>query len=360
MKIESINIIHSLVIWQSLLFAIVLATPKYNKKKENKFLAIFLLVLGIHFIYNVLLSNNLYLDILPKFSCSYGFLYGPLLFFYIKSHLRKNFTLKASVFFHLLPVILIIGLIVLGIPICNTAMYLVVPVMLLYCVLSFVEVKKYKRVVDQVSSNINNTETKWINTLLVCMGIVLLLNLIQIQIKEVSFLGLNIQLEHVVQVGILILVNLIIYQGLKNPLFFQQISADDLSIIQENKSNNNSNIINRDSHNSLATKLEEYMKEYKPYLNPELDLTSLANSMDVHPKTLSLAINHILGCSFSEYINSFRIETAMLLLQNNKDQQLTIMEIMYDVGFNSRSVFNTMFKKKTGFTPTQYKQNFLD
>lgn len=359
MKIESINIIHSLIIWQSLLFAIVLATPKYHKKKENKFLAIFLLVLGIHFIYNVLLSNNLYLNILPKFSCSYGFLYGPLIFLYIKFHLHKNYILKSLEYFHFLPVLIIIGLTVFGISICNTAMFLVVPTMLFYCILGFKEVINYKRVVSQVSSNINSSETKWVNTLLISMTIVLILNLLQMQKSEVIILNSTIQLEHIVQLCILILVNIIIYQGLKNPLSFQKISEDDLSIIKKIKPNDKPNIINRESNNNLATKLEELMRKDKPYLNPELDLTSLAQSMNVHPKTLSFSINRILGCSFSEYINSFRIETAMELLQNNSDHQLTIMEVMYDVGFNSRSVFNTIFKKKTGYTPTQYKQKFI-
>ena len=105
MKIESINIIHSLVIWQSLLFAIVLITPKYKKRSENKFLAVFLLVLGMHFIYNVLLSNNLYLNVLPQYSCTYGLLYGPLLFLYIKCHLRKDIDLKLMDLLHFSPFI---------------------------------------------------------------------------------------------------------------------------------------------------------------------------------------------------------------------------------------------------------------
>jgi len=37
MNINPINIIHVLVIWQSLLFAVILFTPKYNRKRENKF-----------------------------------------------------------------------------------------------------------------------------------------------------------------------------------------------------------------------------------------------------------------------------------------------------------------------------------
>lgn len=358
MKIESINIIHSLVIWQSLLFAVVLISPKYNKRKENKFLAAFLFVLGIHFIYNILLSNQLNLDILPRFSCAYGFVYGPLLLFYIKSHLRKDFVLKAVNLLHFLPVITVIALTSLGTTICKEAMYLIVPVMLFYVFLSFIEVKKYEKVIAQISSNIHNSETKWIITLLVSMVVVLMLNLVQMQINKISILELTIQLEHVVQVGILILVNLIVYQGLKNPSFFQQISKNDLSIAKENESTDKSSIQIDEAHNVLANKLENYVAENNPHLNSEISLTSLAQLMDTPPRTLSFVINHILDHSFSEYINSYRIESAMKLLQNNSDDQLSIKEVMYDVGFNSRSVFNTEFKKKTGLTPSQYKNKF--
>jgi AraC-like DNA-binding protein len=359
MKIESINIIHSLVIWQSLLFAIVLITPKYNKRKENKFLASFLLVLGIHFIYNVLLSNNLYLNILPKYSCIYGFLYGPLLFLYIKSHLRKSFALKSSEFLHFLPFIIIVGFTSFGVAICNTTKLLIVPVMLFYCILGFREVVKYKKVMLQVSSNSDISETKWINTLLISMVIVLVLNLVQMQINQILIVGLIIKLEHIVQVCILILVNLIIYQGLKNPIFFQKITEDDFNLVKKDKLITKFNNQVNETHKVLANKLENYMKNNKPFLDSELDLTTLAQSMDTHPKTLSLVINHILNSSFSEYINSYRIKSAIDLIENNSDDQLTIMEVMYDVGFNSRSVFNTMFKKKTGYTPTQYKQKRL-
>lgn len=355
MKLESINIIHTLIIWQSLLFAIVLLTPKYIKKQGNKFLALFLLTLGIHFIYNILLTNNLFLDKLPQYSCSYGFLYGPLLFFYVKSHFRKDLIFKPLYFLHFLPFAIVISLTINSVRICNIAMYWIIPTMMFYCLLSFLEVNHYKRVVYQVSSNRNTSETKWINTLLILMLIVLILNLVQMKIAEVTIFDYKVQIEHIVQIGILVLVNIITYQGFKNPHFFLKISAHDLSLVQENKSKEKAKTLNNKALNSLAERLKEFMEFNKPYLNPELDLSTLAEELNVHPKMLSLAINHVLGYNFSEYINSQRILAAELLLKNNSDQQLTIMEVMYDVGFNSRSVFNTLFKKKIGLTPSQYK-----
>jgi len=357
MKIEPINIIHTLVIWQSLLFAVILFTPKYNRKRENKFLAMLLLTLGIHFSYNILLTNQLFLDVLPQYSCSYGFLYGPFLFLYVKFHFRKDLNFKPIYFLHFAPFVAIVFLTAIGFRVCNGSMFLVLLLaMLIYGLLGFAEITRYKKVILQVSSNSNNSETKWVKTILLLQIIIIIINFLQLQLNEITVFGLELTLEPLVQVGILILVNVMIYQGLKNPQFFQKISETDLIIAKINQSKEKVNKLNIRELNPLAIELKAYMSEYKPYLNPELNLDTLGEALKVHPKKLSQTINQIIGSNFSEFINSYRIKEAKLLLQNNKDEKLTIMEVMYDVGFNSRSVFNSAFKNKTGVTPSQYKK----
>jgi AraC-like DNA-binding protein len=49
----------------------------------------------------------------------------------------------------------------------------------------------------------------------------------------------------------------------------------------------------------------------------------------------------------------------MEILQNPKKSELTILEILYEVGFNSKSSFNTAFKKHTNQTPTQFREKHL-
>jgi AraC-like DNA-binding protein len=357
-NIHPINIIHVLVIWQSFLFAVILFTPKYNKKKENKFLALLLLTLGIHFSYNILLTNQLFLNILPQYSCSYGFLYGPFLFLYVKFHFREDLNFKPLYFFHFAPFVGAVFFTAIGFRVCNSTVFLLLLlVMLIYGLFGFAEIAHYKKVILQVSANSNSSETKWVKTILLIQIVILILNFLHLQLNEIVVFGLEFTLEPIVQVGILVLVNVMIYQGLKNPHFFQKISETDLAIAEIKLSKEKTNNLNIVELNLLAIKLEEYMSQYKPYLNPELNLNTLAEALKIHPKTLSQAINQILGRNFSEYINSYRIEEAKLLLQNNTDSHITIMEVMYDVGFNSRSVFNTAFKNKTGVTPSQYKEN---
>jgi len=60
-----------------------------------------------------------------------------------------------------------------------------------------------------------------------------------------------------------------------------------------------------------------------------------------------------MNTSFWDYVNRFRVEEARDLLENNPD--VSIISVCFKVGFNSKSSFNTAFKKMTGMTPTEYR-----
>jgi AraC-like DNA-binding protein len=101
----------------------------------------------------------------------------------------------------------------------------------------------------------------------------------------------------------------------------------------------------------------EYMQRKKPYLESELTLDQLAAQLSLKPRLLSRSINEMLGQNFFDFINHYRIEEARRLLTNPKDEKITILEVLYEVGFNSKSSFNTLFKKYTGLTPTEFRKN---
>ena len=357
MKFNPINIVHTLIIWQSLLFAFVLVTPKYNKKKSNKYLSLLLLTFGIHFIYNILFSNGYYLNFLPAYSCCYGFLYGPLVFLYIKFHLNKDVSFKYLYWLHFSPFIVILTLIFLGYHVCNTVAILILPIMLVYCLFSFREIYIYTKVIPQVSSINFASETKWLKTILVIMLVTVLLNMFQSRIDFFNIGNIKVSMEAIVQVCILFLVNVITYQGLKNPSSFQPISDSDLTMSKSDKLTNDRRTVDVNALQEFADKLEKCMKHDKLYLNSELNINMLAEVINVPKKTISQTINHVIGSNFSDYVNSYRIADARLQLEKKNRDSLSIKEIMYAVGFNSRSVFNTAFKKKTGLTPSEYQKH---
>lgn len=106
----------------------------------------------------------------------------------------------------------------------------------------------------------------------------------------------------------------------------------------------------------VLPRLTQLMEEEKVFLDPDLSLQKLSQQLHVHYNHLSQIINKHLGKSFNDYINSYRIEEARKMLADPAESQKTILEIAYDMGFYSKSVFNTAFKKFTGMTPSQYKK----
>ena len=75
-------------------------------------------------------------------------------------------------------------------------------------------------------------------------------------------------------------------------------------------------------------------------------------------RRLSYLINHHFGQHFMSFINHYRIELAKERLIHPIDPNETINEVMYFVGFNSKSSFNTIFKQSTGLTPTEFKKKY--
>ena len=102
------------------------------------------------------------------------------------------------------------------------------------------------------------------------------------------------------------------------------------------------------------TKLLQLIETEKPHLKPDLTLRSLADLLNIHSNQLSWLLNDGFGKNFNEFINHYRIEAFKELAKLPDNANLTIMAIAYDCGFNSKTVFNTYFKKETGATPKQF------
>lgn len=104
--------------------------------------------------------------------------------------------------------------------------------------------------------------------------------------------------------------------------------------------------------------LENFIKKNKPFLNPNLSLKELGGNIDLHPNKLSWLLNTEFNKNFNDFINYFRLNHFKTIALDPKNSHLTILGLAYDSGFNSKSVFNTYFKKAEGITPRVWmKQN---
>ena len=103
-----------------------------------------------------------------------------------------------------------------------------------------------------------------------------------------------------------------------------------------------------------SKELEQIMIGDKLFLNPDLSLKDLASYLDLPANYVSQLLNLGFQKNFSEYVNTYRVKEfkERVILEKNKD--LTLMAVAYDSGFNSKTVFNTFFKKIEGITPNTY------
>ena len=113
--------------------------------------------------------------------------------------------------------------------------------------------------------------------------------------------------------------------------------------------------LSESEYQELISQLEGHLKDNEGYCDPNLTIGDLADQLNFPKRRLSQLINAHYGQNFVDFINTYRIEKAKERLLHPKDEKETILEVMYEVGFNSKSSFNTVFKKKTGLTPSQYK-----
>ncbi len=100
--------------------------------------------------------------------------------------------------------------------------------------------------------------------------------------------------------------------------------------------------------------LLKHMDEEEPYLNPQLTLRLLAQQIQIHPNQLSWLLNEKLGKNFNEFINHYRVETFKTLALDPHNSHISLIGLAYESGFNSKTVFNTYFKKEVGMTPKEF------
>jgi AraC-like DNA-binding protein len=106
----------------------------------------------------------------------------------------------------------------------------------------------------------------------------------------------------------------------------------------------------------MIEKLDDLMARVKLYQDPGLHLDGLADSMGISTRSLSAMINGHYEQNFYDFVNGYRVRDAQRQLEDPKLKFKTIQRILEDAGFNSKSTFNTFFKKVTGKTPSEYRK----
>ena len=114
-------------------------------------------------------------------------------------------------------------------------------------------------------------------------------------------------------------------------------------------------VMNGDKIDEMVEKIIGLMEEEKLYQETDLTLQDLAKKLDSPTYQVSLAMNEGLKKNFYDLVNGYRVEEAKRLLLDSENRNYTILSVGFEAGFNSKTTFNTVFKKFTGHTPTDFR-----
>lgn len=110
--------------------------------------------------------------------------------------------------------------------------------------------------------------------------------------------------------------------------------------------------LNDSAYEQLMQRINELMETQKPYLNSELKVSDIADIFGIHRNEISACINSQKGCTFSQYINGYRIEHAKRQLRESPMKK--VHAIWMESGFASEQTFFRIFKSNTGMTPKEW------
>lgn len=343
---------------QGLLLAVSLSTSKRGSKTANRLLAALIAVVSI-FIFGAVVRSAGYELIYPHLSRihdPFTFLAGPLLFLYLRT-LVKKWAFQKKDFLHFLPFIVCLlylfpyyfqspeskyaaVLAEFESPDFN-AWYYVRSVLVITHVFVYLAFTMWMLFTNFRKTKIERTVLTQIRFLAISCLILWIIAILRFAFDRTS------QTNLLVPLGVSIMIYGLGYIELRNPAA--------LSEKEEVPKYNRSNLTAERSERYLK-KLLHLMETEKPYIDSELNLQKLANALAIPPHYLSQTINEKLNQSFSEFINTYRVEEAKRRLLDPKMKHLSILAIAEDVGFNSKSSFNAVFKKQTNLTPSEFRK----
>ena len=225
---------------------------------------------------------------------------------------------------------------------------------IIYLTAGFIILNKAKKIFLENYSSSTIATYKWLFQLLLFTSLLYAVALIKNILKYSGEVDVFNNAQTIVVLFVLGIVCWYVLKALRYPNLFSGV--DSKLVLTQNLADDN-DIMQDPNNTNQIEKLISYMETEKPYLNPSLSLRNLADQMGMNSRELSIIINQKLNQHFFDFVNGYRIKEAMDILVDPAKTDETVLEILYEVGFNSKSSFNTAFKKHTGKTPTEFRKS---
>ena len=228
-----------------------------------------------------------------------------------------------------------------------------------YVVKTIVRLNRYRAHLKDIFATTEQKEMGWLTALALLVGIPWGLFAVNLTLNNLLFP--SDMYTPFSSLLLLIAVTFLATWSLRQKPGFEEIFDDvskngESSLMSAKQNKYKTSALTEENLKHIADKLENTMQQEQLYLNAALSLPLLAKSINTSPNYISQTLNERLNVNFFDYVNGYRVKHAKNELTNSNK---TVLDIAMDAGFNSKSAFYTAFKKYTGKTPVQYKQQSL-
>jgi len=350
---------------QGLLLSLALLSVRSANKTGNRLLAAITFTISIVVSGAVLLTSN-YVFIFPHLSRlhhPFVFLAGPLLFLYIRTLTSPEKKLEKTDLLHFIPFALCLVFLlpyyfqsgasktrILSFEYIGqfdqwyyvrSALFIIQ--FLVYLVLIALTLMKYSREVKDKKSARDKAVLFEIRFFVIATAILWVAIILRFAIQSTPNL--------LVPLGASILIYAMGYLRMRRPHLTE--SEQEQPFVKRYEKSQ----LPPERSERYLNKLLQLMESEQPFTDGDLTIQRLAEMLSIPAPHLSQTINERLGKSFPDFINSYRVEKAKKKLLDPAFKHLSILGIAEEVGFNSKSSFNAVFKKHTGMTPSEFRND---
>jgi AraC-like DNA-binding protein len=296
----------------------------------------------------------------------YILFFSPMLYLFIKAVIDNQVRMKRRDWLHLIPffvlyLIMFARFYRLGggekLEIIRDKQFILTPIILtswacceiqfiVYALIALNSIRLYRQKLKAFYSSLEKVSLSWLNLIIygfIGWRVVYMLGNLLPYPSDAPFMQ---GLQFAVETGFLIFATALVYKALTSPVVFPNMDSPQKY---------RTSPLNHADKKRYLIKIETYMKTMKPYRNPYLTLGDLSRQSSVPIRYVSQILNELLSQNFYDYINRYRIEEVKEVLSGPSGSDRSILQVLYEVGFNSKSVFNAAFKKQVGMTPREFR-----
>ncbi|WP_243396585.1 helix-turn-helix domain-containing protein [Leptospira wolffii] len=359
-------------------FLILTKRPRYA---FDSIYAIFTICLALPHLGHILARRAEWGHDFLEFSILFPYTFGPLLYLYIRNLTGNSDKIRLVDLLHFLPFLTLMLFFLIGFfgreeewngdpewrrPEMGFHRFgfLLSVSMLFYLIWIFLLLRKHRRSIEDHFSNIDNLkDLSWMYWVLVLFGISTGVHLFLDAIRFGEMGPGDWDPRIVRGSAILVFTAFFCWFGVRQTVVFTSRELEHWKgrtftpaevFPEEERKKYEKSGLREEKIPEYLDKIRDYMNSKMPYKDSEFSIDSLSQGTDVPRFYITQILNEHLGTNFYNFTNEYRIREILKEFDAKPPEKPNILSLSLEYGFNSKSTFNSAFKKFTGKTPSEY------